>query len=316
MQPRRFLLLADNPLTLAQLRAEIEDLGEETRCQTALTAEEALFRLSQESVDAVLLLPCPAADCLTQSLLRHPPLAAPFLLGSGRRAAGNFAAAGVVLRASSARAGGGTSARMHRTGTSAADGAGDAADAPSMGIPAGNGGADGRASVTADRRDARLIPADGAPRAADPVRRRAAAAPCHRINMESRRLRCDCALLRAVGRPRTRQAHESGVSVPAAGAIDAQREEDGEKGGVKMRHLRLFSASDMPGFPLQAHTIAVFFIATAMTPAVIASAAQNASHTPVMPKSAAITSAQSTIAATPRRMDVIIAHFAAPTALR
>ena len=81
MQPRRFLLLADNPLTLAQLRAEIEDLGEETRCQTALTAEEALFRLSQESVDAVLLLPCPAADCLTQSLLRHPPLAAPFLLG-------------------------------------------------------------------------------------------------------------------------------------------------------------------------------------------------------------------------------------------
>ena len=55
MLPRRFLLLADNPLTLAQLRAEIEDLGEETRCQTALTAEEALFRLSQESVDAVLL---------------------------------------------------------------------------------------------------------------------------------------------------------------------------------------------------------------------------------------------------------------------
>ena len=41
MQPRCFLLLADNPLTLAQLRAEIEDLGEETRCQTALTAEEA-----------------------------------------------------------------------------------------------------------------------------------------------------------------------------------------------------------------------------------------------------------------------------------
>ena len=81
MLPRRFLLLADNPLTLAQLRAEIEDLGEETRCQTALTAEEALFRLSQESVDAVLLLPCPAADCLTQSLLRHPPLAPPFLLG-------------------------------------------------------------------------------------------------------------------------------------------------------------------------------------------------------------------------------------------
>ena len=81
MQPRRFLLLADNPLTLAQLRAEIEDLGEETRCQTALTAEEALFRLSQESVDAVLLLPCPAADCLTQSLIRHPPLAPPFLLG-------------------------------------------------------------------------------------------------------------------------------------------------------------------------------------------------------------------------------------------
>ena len=71
MQPRCFLLLADNPLTLAQLRAEIEDLGEETRCQTALTAEEALFRLSQESVDAVLLLPCPAADCLTQSLIRH-----------------------------------------------------------------------------------------------------------------------------------------------------------------------------------------------------------------------------------------------------
>ena len=59
MQPRRFLLLADNPLTLAQLRAEIEDLGEETRCQTALTAEEALFRLSQESVDAVLLLAPP-----------------------------------------------------------------------------------------------------------------------------------------------------------------------------------------------------------------------------------------------------------------
>ena len=81
MQPRCFLLLADNPLTLAQLRAEIEDLGEETRCQTALTAEEALFRLSQESVDAVLLLPCPAADCLTQSLIRHPPLAPPFLLG-------------------------------------------------------------------------------------------------------------------------------------------------------------------------------------------------------------------------------------------
>ena len=81
MLPRCFLLLADNPLTLAQLRAEIEDLGEETRCQTALTAEEALFRLSQESVDAVLLLPCPAADCLTQSLLRHPPLAPPFLLG-------------------------------------------------------------------------------------------------------------------------------------------------------------------------------------------------------------------------------------------
>lgn len=81
MLPRRFLLLADNPLTLAQLRAEIEDLGEETRCQTALTAEEALFRLSQESVDAVLLLPCPAADCLTQSLIRHPPLAPPFLLG-------------------------------------------------------------------------------------------------------------------------------------------------------------------------------------------------------------------------------------------
>ena len=81
MQPRRFLLLADNPLTLAQLRAEIEDLGEETRCQTALTAEEALFRLSQESVDALLLLPCPAADCLTQSLIRHPPLAPPFLLG-------------------------------------------------------------------------------------------------------------------------------------------------------------------------------------------------------------------------------------------
>ena len=81
MLPRCFLLLADNPLTLAQLRAEIEDLGEETRCQTALTAEEALFRLSQESVDAVLLLPCPAADCLTQSLIRHPPLAPPFLLG-------------------------------------------------------------------------------------------------------------------------------------------------------------------------------------------------------------------------------------------
>ena len=81
MLPRRFLLLADNPLTLAQLRAEIEDLGEETRCQTALSAEEALFRLSQESVDAVLLLPCPAADCLTQSLIRHPPLAPPFLLG-------------------------------------------------------------------------------------------------------------------------------------------------------------------------------------------------------------------------------------------
>ena len=81
MQPRCFLLLADNPLTLAQLRAEIEDLGEETRCQTALTAEEALFRLSQESVDAVLLLPCPASDYLTQSLIRHPPLAPPFLLG-------------------------------------------------------------------------------------------------------------------------------------------------------------------------------------------------------------------------------------------
>ncbi len=47
MLPRCFLLLADNPLTLAQLRAEIEDLGEETRCQTALTAEEALFRLSR-----------------------------------------------------------------------------------------------------------------------------------------------------------------------------------------------------------------------------------------------------------------------------
>lgn len=66
MLPRRFLLLADNPLTLAQLRAEIEDLGEETRCQTALTAEEALFRLSQESVDAVLLLPALAAAHLPE----------------------------------------------------------------------------------------------------------------------------------------------------------------------------------------------------------------------------------------------------------
>ena len=108
-----------------------------------------------------------------------------------------------------------------------------------MGVPAGNGGADGRASTAADRRDARLIPADGTPRAADPVRRRASAAARYRINMESRRLRCDCAFLRAVGRPRTRQAHESGVSVPAAGEIDAQREEDGEEGGVRTFSIRI-----------------------------------------------------------------------------
>lgn len=141
MQPRCFLLLADNPLTLAQLRAEIEDLGEETRCQTALTAEEALFRLSQESVDAVLLLPCPSADCLTQSLLRHPPLGAAVPLGwSGRRAAGNFAAPAwfSVLRLPRWRR---RTCRNAPNGTSAADGAGDAADAPGMGIPAGNGGA-------------------------------------------------------------------------------------------------------------------------------------------------------------------------------
>lgn len=82
MQPRNFLLLADNPLTLARLRAEIEDLSDETRCQTALTAEEALFRLSRNAVDAVLLLPCAASDRLTQALTDQPPLAPPFLLGS------------------------------------------------------------------------------------------------------------------------------------------------------------------------------------------------------------------------------------------
>lgn len=82
MQTRTVLLFADNPLTLVRLQAEIEDLGEDFRCITALTAEEALFRLSRETVDAVLMLPCPAAASLTQSLMRQPPLAPPFLLGS------------------------------------------------------------------------------------------------------------------------------------------------------------------------------------------------------------------------------------------
>ena len=217
MQPRCFLLLADNPLTLAQLRAEIEDLG----------------------VGGCGAAPPLPGGGLPDTITASPSAAcAAVPLGwSGRRAAGNFATAGVVLRASSARAGGGTPAGMHRTGTSAADGAGDAADAPGVGIPAGNGGADSRASTAADRRDARPIPADGAPRAADPVRRRASAAARYRIDMESRRLRCDCALLRPVGRPRTRQAHESGVFVSIAGAIDAQREEDGEEGGVRASAL-------------------------------------------------------------------------------
>lgn len=316
MQPRRFLLLADNPLTLAQLRAEIEDLGEETRCQTALTAEEALFRLSQESVDAVLLLPCPAADCLTQSLIRHPPLAPPFLLGGldGRLPEiSQLPAWFSVLRLPALAAAHLPEctelARQLLTALGMPRTLRAWAFLPEM------------AALTVVHPPLLTDVTHGlyplmAHRAADPVRRRTSAAARYRIDMETRRLRCDCALLRAVGRPRTRQAHESGVFVSIAGAIDAQREEDGAEGGVKMRHLRLFSASDMPCIPLQAHTIAVFFIATAMTPAVIASAAQNASHTPVMPKSAAITSAQSTIAATPRRMDVIIAHFAAPTALR
>ena len=86
---------------------------------------------------------------------------------------------------------------------------------------------------------------------------------------------------------------------------------------MKMRHLRLFSASDMPCIPLQAHTIAVFFIASHPflfpgDPMIQKTHAVDL----LIPKSAAITSAQSTIAATPRRMDVIIAHFAAPTALK
>ncbi len=159
MQPRRFLLLADNPLTLAQLRAEIEDLGEETRCQTALTAEEALF-LPVAGVGGCGAAPPLPGGGLPDAVAASPSAACAAVPAgqSGRRAAGNFAAAGVVLRAPSARAGGGTSARMHRTGTSAADGAGDAADAPGMGVPAGNGGADSRASAAADRRNARLIP--------------------------------------------------------------------------------------------------------------------------------------------------------------
>ncbi len=140
MQPRCFLLLADNPLTLAQLRAEIEDLGEETRCQTALTAEEALFRLSQESVDAVLLLPCPAADCLTQSLLRHPPLAPPFLLGGldGRLPEiSQLPAWFSVLRLPALAA-----AHLPECTELARQlltALGDAADTPGVGIPAGNG---------------------------------------------------------------------------------------------------------------------------------------------------------------------------------
>lgn len=186
MQPRCFLLLADNPLTLAQLRAEIEDLGEETRCQTALTAEEALFRLSQESVDAVLLLPCPAADCLTQSLIRHPPLAPPFLLGGldgELPEISQLPAWFSVLRLPALAA-----AHLPEC-TELARQLLTALGMPRTlraWAPAGNGGADGRASVTADRRDARLIPADGAPRAADPVRRRASAAARYRIDMESR----------------------------------------------------------------------------------------------------------------------------------
>lgn len=81
MQTRNVLLFADNPLTLVRLRAEVENLGEDFRCQTASTADEALFCLSREAVNAVLMLPCPAADVLTQALMRQPPLVPPFLLG-------------------------------------------------------------------------------------------------------------------------------------------------------------------------------------------------------------------------------------------
>ena len=225
MLPLRFLLLADNPLTLAQLRAEIEDLGEETRCQTALTAEEALFRLSQESVDAVLLLPCPAADCLTQSLIRHPPLAPPFLLGGldGRLPEiSQLPAWFSVLRLPALAA-----AHLPECTELARQ------LLTALGMPRTL-----RAwAFLPEMAALTVVHPSLLTAAADPVRRRTAAAACHRIDMESRRLRCDCALLRPVGRPRTRQAHESGVFVSIAGAIDAQREADGEEGGVRASAL-------------------------------------------------------------------------------
>ena len=236
MQPRCFLLLADNPLTLAQLRAEIEDLGEETRCQTALTAEEALFRLSQESVDAVLLLPCPAADCLTQSLIRHPPLAPPFLLGGldGRLPGiSQLPAWFSVLRLPALAA-----AHLPECTELARQ------LLTALGMPR-------------TLRAWAFLPEMAALTVVHPslltdvthglyplMARRAQLTPCAverrlrlAIESTSRRLRCDCALLRPVGRPRTRQAHESGVFVSIAGAIDAQREADGEEGGVRASAL-------------------------------------------------------------------------------
>ena len=64
------------------------------------------------------------------------------------------------------------------------------------------------------------------------------------------------------------------------------------------------------------HELLLLPTAAAITAAVISSAAAKASHTPVIPNSAAITRAQTEIATTPLRMDVTNAQPAFSVALK
>ncbi len=75
------LIVADNPLTLANSLTELENLSDAYTGHTAQQVEQALFCLATHPIEVVLLFPGQPSTQLSAALWAQPPLSPPYLLG-------------------------------------------------------------------------------------------------------------------------------------------------------------------------------------------------------------------------------------------
>lgn len=77
------MAVTNNGWTARSYVEAVENLGEEWRCLAATDAEQALYLLSREAVETLLLTTCEASEKLLKALKQTPPMRPPFVLGEG-----------------------------------------------------------------------------------------------------------------------------------------------------------------------------------------------------------------------------------------